>query len=42
MYKIYNENETLYSTNIKHITKVSIFATFQQPYTGQIIFWVPF
>ena len=28
---MYNQNKTLYSMNIKHI-KISIFATFQQPY----------
>ena len=30
----YDENKTLYNINIKHIIKISIFATFQQTYIG--------
>ena len=30
-YEIYSQNKTLYNINIKHIIKISIFATFQQP-----------
>ena len=29
---MHNQNKTLYSMNIKYIIKISIFATFQQPY----------
>ena len=36
---MYENNKTSYNMNIKHKIKISIFATFQQPYPSHLPLW---
>ena len=37
---MYNQNKTLYNMNIKHLIKISYFATFQQPCKVHHSLWI--